>query len=395
MNKSILNKKLLFYILTLIVFIEPQGFKELGSQFYYVDYVYKGLKLIFFFFVLLLFLGHKDKQDKFDKFIIATFVYQVFMLVSTIINHGDIVRFIGPSITIITMAMLIKLIIKDKLLLSTVKTLNIYFVICYIINLISMILIGKSETTVYFLGIDNRFIWTFFPWIICVGIESLLTKKKIGFKYYCTLFLIEIILLSQWSVAAMLSMLLFAFLGFFNFKKIGYKIICCLNIITNYVVTKINFATVPLVKNAITNLHKDVTFSGRTYLWNGIYSTIKGKLLFGVGTQSIATERKFFYTTSGSYHLSFLNVMHGHNSFMTILYRGGLLSLVSYIYILFISMKKLFDNKNNLLFPLLVCGYIVIFVLSLFDTIDFAFLFFFFGISYYIKNIVIEGELNE
>ena len=385
MEKELTSNKrrmffLVLYVFSLIVFFEPQGFKEPDCIVPWVDYIYKALKLICGFIIIVhYFLVNKKRiaEKKIDFFVLMTIVYQGLMLLSTIINQGSIFRFAGPSITVITMAMIAKCIIQENLLKEVIKIVNKYFAVVYVINLISMIIIGNPPPNgegLYFLGYNNRFIFTFVPWIIFVGIEDLILRKKFTYRYYLVYGLIEVVLIYKWSVTAMIAMALFILPPLLKKTKIFYKTVSIVNIIINFIITKINLREITFLNDLVVNtLKKDLTFTGRVYLWNGVYSVIAEKPLLGYGTQSIQKESDFFYSTSGSLHWEFLRVQHAHNSLMSTLYRGGILSLISYLIISIYALKSLAQAQMNKYKSLLFICYIVILILSLFDTIDFAF----------------------
>lgn len=77
---------------------------------------------------------------------------------------------------------------------------------------------------------------------------------------------------------------------------------------------------------------------------------------------------------------------------MSTLYRGGILSLISYLIISIYALKSLAQAQMNKYKSLLFICYIVILILSLFDTIDFAFLFMFFAFCIYLPQYVNEED---
>lgn len=207
------KREIYFYIFSLIIFLEPQIFKE-DTVFFSneVDFVYKILKLLCVFIIGIEYLRYCIKKP--SKLVFFTIILQFITLLSTIINKGDIVRFLGPASTTVAMAMASEILIKKEGVLEVLKKVNIYLRICFVLNIISIILIDftsvKELCNVYFLGIDNRFIFTFLPWILFEGIVSYMEKGKLSRNYYLCFIACELTLLYKFSLSAMLTFLLFA-----------------------------------------------------------------------------------------------------------------------------------------------------------------------------------------
>ena len=212
-------KKLEKYVIifSLFVYLEPQIFKEDASGLTKVDYVYKLIKIICTVAVFLYYISEVKKTN----FMLLVTSLQLIGLVSTIINKGAIFRYVGPSLTILTMVMIVELLLENKQLIETLKVINWYFLTVYIINVVSIILIDFIDNSafggVYFLGIDNRFIFTFLPWVVSEGIVALYYGNKLSKRWIIIVCLCEGILLYKFSVAAMFAFMIF--IAFYLFRK--------------------------------------------------------------------------------------------------------------------------------------------------------------------------------
>lgn len=399
----------LIMILTLIIYLEPQMFKEnafVGVT--TIDFIYKilklGLALIIWFFYFF-------KKKKPSKLVFLLFCLQGTMALSTIINNGAILRYIGPATTTITMAMVGEMLIDSNKLINVLKKVNVYLLISFIINLISIFLIDftpfEKFTKVYFLGIDNRFVFTFIPWIFFEGITSLAEHKTLNKKWLIITILCELILLYKSSVAAMLAMLIFTF-SFFVYNRVSNISEYNKSTFLSYLVLNVSiiiFKIQNVFSKLIIFLGKDITLSGRTYIWDGILKSLKQNILIGTGMQSISYDKNFFFESSAPFFLEHCKVIHAHNSLMTLLYRGGIISLLIYIYIIYITLRSIKTEKKSIYSGLLYTTIIVILILSLFDTMDFACLYFIIAIalnisklktnSFIEKNCVIDQKINK
>lgn len=356
--------------------MEPQIFKAdafVGVNNF--DFIYKILKLVMFGIIFILYI--KKSNNKISKLFIITVTLQTLFFISTILNNGDVFRFVGPALTTIIMVMLWEILLLDNNYISVLKKVNIYLRICFILNAISIFLIDYTNfsniTKVYFLGIDNRFVFTFIPWIFFEGIVSIHEDGYLNYKWFIIFALCELTLLYKFSVAAMLGLLLFMFSFIKNINKYSYHIFA-VNIFLNILL--IFFKIQNLFGPILHVLRKDTTLSGRVYLWDGVINLLKTKPLLGIGMQSVAYDKLFFYQSTIPYYLEHCKVIHAHNTLMTFSYRGGILALILYLIIIFLCMYKIKKSNNNSnLLSLTISTFIVIFVLSLFDTIDFPCIF--------------------
>ena len=293
------------------------------------------------------------------------------------INNGDVLRFAGPGLTVISMAMLAELMYSSKYYIECLKKVNIYLRITFLINLMSVFLIDYTSfsklTNVYFWGIDNRFVFTMIPWIFFEGIVSFKETRKLSKKWLYVVIACETILIYKISVAAFI--LVFPFILLYFLQKINFKrfkfdtFMFLLYFVLNFIMLFTNFLN--YLNPIFQILGKDATLSGRTFLWRGVLKTLHDNYLLGNGMRSILYDKTFFYMSSAPYF---------HNSLITVLYRGGILSLLVYTLILtyvFLSIKKIKSNyiRNISFFTFIICIY-----LSLFDTIDFACLYFIFSL---------------
>lgn len=391
------KKYIILIILSLIIFFEPQMFKEEAFAFAYnFDYIYKILKLLSAVFIIYIYLKHLKKISWFVSLIV---IIQLITFISTLVNHGDIIRFMGPAITTFTMAMIAELIIKKNEVLSVLKPINKYFLICYIINIMSIILVDFTSfndiaNNVYFLGIDNRFIFTFLPWVVSEGIVSYIEKGHFSKRFYFILILVEGVLLYRFSLAAMLVMLLFLLVGVkkINFQK--YNNITFFGMILANV-SLLLFNVTKYFSNILSFFNRDITLSGRTFLWNGTIKSIKSNLSLGTGMKSLANDKLFFFRTSSPYYLDWCKVSHPHNSLLAITYRGGIVCVLIYLFLIYICLKNLKQNHKNQISKLLYISMVVIMITSLFDTMDFAGLYFIFAFCWFIPFLNKEVDVND
>lgn len=360
-----------FIIVALIIFFEPQGFKE--GELASFDLYYKIAKIIITPFILFLFLCLRKKRIGLVLKLLV--VYEFTCLLLTMLNKGDYVRFIGPAITVIDVAAIGELLSQDnKMMRIVAKVMCVYFRTCFLINLASIAVI---KTNIFFLGIDNRWIFTYIPWIVFEYINSeAIGRKKM---LYVSLILSELSLLYRQSVAAMLIIPLFLIVCLRNINAIINKstLIYISTLLVNYALITVGLNETAM--RIVNSLGKDATLSGRTLLWETVFRS-EDKMIAGHGMQSEIYDKSFFSSRYGFEDTNFLQVSHAHNTYVTIIYRYGILALLLFIGIIALSIKKL-ANSNYIYKNICIVAMFVCILLGIFDTIDCAMFYVILGIS--------------
>ena len=158
------------------------------------------------------------------------------------------------------------------------------------------------------------------------------------------LMLAVIILLSKSSTALIVGTLLFVYV--LIFKKINMKIgINKLMIIyaIAYVQIVIFRIQETVFKDFIVNvLHKNVTLTGRTLIWDFVMKIIPSSFIFGYGRDD----------TIGQHLIIREGVTEAHNGFLEILLCTGIVGVIIFIFILITSFTPLSRNKSKISYTL-------------------------------------------
>lgn len=102
-----------------------------------------------------------------------------------------------------------------------------------------------------------------------------------------------------------------------------------------FVVLRLQTVFAPIVEDV---LHKSLTFTGRTYVWDGVISMMHGpNLLYGYGT-------------APRFHLLFneFRYSHPHNELLSVFLSGGLIALLLYVTFVLMACYALFKNRSSL-----------------------------------------------
>ena len=97
-------------------------------------------------------------------------------------------------------------------------------------------------------------------------------------------------------------------------------------------------------------LKKDLTFTGRTYIWDIFISEIKKSILIGHGI----VDSKYLILT--------LNAGHAHNYFLQILYQGGLLTLSMFLGFFFSAINKVKNCNEKKYVGIVIFAYLISFI---------------------------------
>lgn len=378
----------IMYIFILISFFKPDYFAGVGSKF---NILYSGLNILSMILIFCIYLREIINNKKIPKIIIGIFTYCMICIVSTFINsYSNLGNVVFQMIKLFALCLIYDYGIRNDLK-NILKSTNIIFSILVIINLITMILYPHgmwiSPVTGYwenwFLGYDNNHITIFLPTLIFMYIYDRVYKKRLTFKFFIILFLINLSIIISWSATSVVAIFLVDI--YILFEKILSKIfVKSKKIIVGYLVLFISIIILK-VQNIfsfliVDILKKDLTFSGRIYIWEYIKKFIVSKPLLGYGIQDSYTR----------YNMTALwKSYHAHNFVLEILYRGGILLLFNVIYIIRLVIKQINKSANELksFSIFIIFLYAIILLTEFFDPIHYFYiLIVFYNINYLYKE---------
>ena len=213
-KKEFLNN--IWLLLIIIPFFKP----DIIVSFTKLNYIFTIWQFASFIYIFVLYL----KKGKISKFVLLFLLYYLILLVATILNSGNINKWITNFTLYLGSILIIEKYIKE----DRIKILRILVIIFYALtigNTISFIVfpngLAQTEflgTPIYMLGIDNRFAFTYIPGLCVIGAYELLKNKKIG-KITILYFIITFgTLLYFWSAGALLVEALFIIYFIFIYK---------------------------------------------------------------------------------------------------------------------------------------------------------------------------------
>lgn len=387
MEKNKLSNMFLIIFILLPFFI-PSGLKMILPSISKIlvpwGFISFGLTVIFYL---------KNKKISFNIVLITLFC--LFLILPTILSPaGDLNNCISTILSILTPCLLIDYSMSKNSLL-TLRSLNLLFEVMVYLNFLTILIYPNgmyiSSTTGYYenwlLGYDNLHIFTIILAITFSVLYSYRKDDKINLRSKLCILVCMLSIFIRWSGTAVIAAsviliyLIFSKLinkfSIFNIKNyfIAY-IIAFIGIIILRIQNKFSYFIVNI-------LNKDITFTGRTFIWDYIIDYIKTKPLLGYGME----------LSSYRYNKSYIwHSYHAHNEFLEIFYIGGIALFLTFIAILFTIIKRLYNNRSYKEVKFLSWILLSVFVITLTEVYTISLLFLLIIVSMNIEHILKRGD---
>ena len=317
-------------------FLEPIMF----YSFNFIDYIYLGWKFvsILLIFVCLLF------SKSIFKLSAPTYLfifYRIILVISSILNGTDVIYAVTNSV--ITIFFLISFELSAKVnKMETIKFLRNLLLVYLFINLLSYPIINSltssRDSVIYFLGIRTRFTDVCVPAMLLAIYYDIKTFGKLSKCSIVSIILSAFNIFIAWVGTGIIGMAIII-LGIFLSNSNGFKKFIC-SYKALFLSLFFNFGVVFLrIQNyfsyiIVNILHKSLTLSSRTYVWDLSIDKIMNKPVLGYGIN----ESGVFVNLWG-YDLQTLN------QFLQVLAEGGFIALIIFLLILFVPYRKQKKNK--------------------------------------------------
>ncbi len=334
------------------------------------------------------------KKDKISKINIYNALFCLILLLSTYINNGNIMGCIKQIIMIMTISLLFEYGLKNNTK-TFFKSISNYFSLLILINFISILMYpsGMYTTTLnytdnWILGYRNLHILYIMLGLLFSYLISIIYYKKLRFRDYVLTLISTVSLFiadSGTSKIGILIILVGCILPkilnnrIFNIKSytIAY-IVSCVSIIFLRIQNYFEHLIVDI-------LHRNLTFTGRTYIWDYIIKYINQKPMLGYGKEYI--EYRLYKT-------SHWPSSHAHNLILEILYQSGIIGLISYLIIAYNSFKQLYIYRNSKVSKIISLFIFAYMIMLLTEFYNFEFTIYLFVLGYNVKYLI-EGDNNE
>lgn len=296
-----------------------------------------------------------------SKIVFLIVLYYAYQIIITFYYGGDIVGITSTAVQFVCICLFSELYMnKDKNCYINVTS---FVLESYVyINFLTILLfpeglyrtVSTNNPNNWFLGYKNQLINYMLPAMVFVLVNyfcnsegSKFTKKlRVFLLYGCSVVTSFVI----WSGATLIiSFIMIVFVAFHShFKTSVFNF-------RNYLIVNIGL-TVAIVILRLQNLfsfiivdvlNKDITLTGRVYIWDKTLEYISQNYIFGYGVEEYG-YRLIKMHMGGSWWLTNYAALHCHCRFLEVMYRGGVILLAIYLLVLITTSKKLMTYKNSL-----------------------------------------------
>lgn len=355
--KKLMNQRW-FIALVFMVLYKPAMFSQMPAlhTFDTISNVFKIMVIavlgVWFFYF----------YQKVSLFFVGIVFFEVWRVLATIYCGGNYTSLFLAIFNALAICLVVEMGLKtdpDALLDGASFTLGLFV----LINFATIILFPQgmyefnNYTQNYFLGYRNNSIMLFFPAIIFSIVRSLRKYNKLtlsSFVITAVSFATVILAFSATSVIGMTVFILFLLLALIN------KMPNFLNIITYLAINIAYFFGVIILRLQeafafiiVDMLGRDLTFTGRTKIWDSALAAFAKSPVFGVGEIENQASRDLIGAT------------HAHNYYLDLLYKSGLPGFLIFFAILIICGVALYRNRKNGKIPFVVSGAICAFMIML------------------------------
>ena len=213
-----INLKFIFYFIVAIVFVKPRYFEEFNI----LDNILNCLRFLFSFYIITTYL----KKGKVSKIFIYFFLFNIFLLITTMFNSQDILR----AIMYLGINMSIVVILEEKFRRNNIIPFEAFYISYCIMVILNFICLLLYPNGLYTQAGDRG---NFFNIVNLLGhilIVSIMLsvinihEKKYKKLAYITIFISLFTIIITWSVTGMISiiilLILFVLKSKFNFINI-------------------------------------------------------------------------------------------------------------------------------------------------------------------------------
>lgn len=358
------------FIFLVFPFIKPQMF----DNYVITTYLYYFLKITATLFILVLFF-FRFKINQIHPFVLLVILYRLIMLIPTLLlENGDLIKYVGITIFDISFVMLIQygMVTNKKMFLKAC-----IFILDFWIILNSIALFIPSLHTVEIdywnnkfynslLGLDNRFIYYYIVDMFARFVYSYsFNVKTLQLMDYFIYFICLFTLAYTYSTAALFAWILLFVLVImlkmnYKFKFLNYKFILITFFLLNIFI--VFFKLQNLFDFLIVDiLHKDLTLSNRTFIWEKCINAINEHYILGYGYEKVEAVMA-----------NMNGANHAHNYMLMIIYRGGIVSFIIYALLLLQPNKWLKQIKYSKLYLIYSFIMAICLLLCLFDSFDYT-----------------------
>ena len=374
------SKKTLLIFLLLLPHFKPSYFQDyvpLADTLFNIGRVISGITLL----IIILYKKHKVSGQ-----LIFLMLSQVWLTINSWNQNGFT---IGPflfCLSNIIICMIIECYIEDAAK-SLIHAFLILFELLLFINIITILLFpeGINARENWFLGYRNAFEITYVIALTCSFIWAQYTGKHIR-SFLLVICIIYTSILSG-SATGIIVAIMIPFLYYSKLylaKPVQIKVVIPIYIT---IFIGIIFFGIQIYLSPIFEFFgRNITLTGRIYIWEVTMKSISESPFIGYGMQSAETRASMVRRAHAA--------TSSHNFILEQLYNGGIILLILIILAFLHVYRELNNNKYHLYTHLLMIGVICYFTIMLVESVNYLHVYGFFFLAGHVNNIIRQMQVK-
>lgn len=361
MNIRIARLEKIWYFVMVLAIFKP-GYLPNAA----LLYLYYGLEAVSLLFLLSVTL--KRKLANF-KLLLLFGIYYFALAFSTLINMGNFLGLMEEVLTSLLVILWMHIVYQKNPKLCLELLLMVFEFLIYV-NFVTILLYPNGLYRSSDAVIDARYGWflghqsllsMYAAPAICISALffqiSIKRIQKIRAVLLIAACVIQILILGSANNIICISVIviLTILMHIFKIKKFplrcAYIIIGAMTLIIS-VIQETSFME-PIVTKY---LHRSMTFTGRTFVWERFIKLIKEQWIFGYGIQNDDVMQQS------------LGATHAHNQYIQCFYIGGIVLLIIFLFICFRAFKNLQFNVNTFAGKIMISAVIGLLIQMIFET---------------------------
>ena len=328
----------------LILFIMIFFSLKIGS----ISYLSNSLNIIWHvgaILTIILGIGIILKNRKMQSIDIIVIIFYLILTVATILNKGSIADCIKELISFFALYVTLCIGLNQDSN-KYIKLMNRYLLVYTLLNTVSAIIFypnsmfRDNNNPIFFLGGDNTSIRLYLASILFYFLNNYIKTRKVKIPILPLLNLLVFSVLRDIGGGKVCFSVVFIGILYLRFAKTipqrVIRYIMIFNIVLFLILVVFN--KMSIFSFFIVNiLNRNLTLTDRTVIWEVTINQIIRKPIFGYGFIDGLKFQQMLHGITG---------INAHNTYLMILFNGGVIALSLFIYI-FILASKRFDSKKH------------------------------------------------
>lgn len=273
--------------------------------------------------------------------------YLAFVALSTVLHGKNYWAILNHVVTIVSFCMLLELSLRR----SPMVTMDMLFYPLTVLILANFLLEcvypggvctgGTYNYSYNFLGIDNLLAPLLIPYMFLTALRSTMLHGDLDWVSYCMLGVSALSLLLVWSATGLMGLAVaLVFLLFFYQRRWqtlfngATAMLSGVGLFFAVVLYRLQDVFAFLIEGV---LHKGLSFTGRTEIWDTAIDNILRSPALGYG---LAQSGKVYRLRKHKYY-------HAHNVFLEVLMEGGFCALLCFLMMLASAVKQLMIHRKH------------------------------------------------